>query len=87
MCFSLAALATLCAVLLYRAASPSHALHFKSVSAQPIFFDLGSNVRIEMVECKSPGGNRFWIGASHVTNAEWLRVTGNKRDGVDDEPG
>ena len=110
--FSLAALATLCAVLLYRAtmtgrsgvpplqesengsllekrrdaASPSHALHFKSVSDQSIFFDLGSNVRIEMVECKSPGGNRFWIGASHVTNAEWLRVTGNKRDGADDEP-
>ena len=110
--FSLAVLATLCAVLLYRAtmtggsgvsplqesensslpekrrdaASPSHALYSKSVSAQPIFFDLGSNVRIEMVECKSPGGNRFWIGASHVTNAEWLRVTGNKRDGADDEP-
>ncbi len=110
--FSLAALATLCAVLLYRArmtggsgvsplqesensslfekrrdaASPSHASYFKSVSAQSIFFDLGSNVRIEMVECKSPGGNRFWIGAHHVTNAEWLRVTGNKRDGADDEP-
>ena len=55
-------------------------------STTPLYFDLGSNVRIEMVECKSPGGNRFWIGASHVTNAEWLRVTGNKRDGADDEP-
>jgi formylglycine-generating enzyme required for sulfatase activity len=39
-----------------------------------------------MVECKSPGGNRFWIGASHVTNAEWRRVTGNTREGADDEP-
>jgi len=112
MCFSLAALATLCAVLLYRAtmtggsgvsllqesensslfekrrdtASPSHASYFKSASARPIFFDLGSNVRIEMVECTATDGKRFWIGASHVTNVEWLRVTGNKRDGADDEP-
>jgi formylglycine-generating enzyme required for sulfatase activity len=39
-----------------------------------------------MAECTAPDGNRFWIGASHVTNAEWLRVTGNKRDGADDEP-
>ena len=52
----------------------------------PLAFDLGSNSRIEMVECESPDGNRFWIGASHVTNAEWLRVTGNKREGADDEP-
>ena len=52
----------------------------------PLAFDLGSNSRIEMVECESPDGNRFWIGASHVTNGEWLRVTGNKRDGADDEP-
>ena len=94
--FSLAALATLCAVLLYRATMtggsgetplpPSHASYFKSVSPQSIFFDLGSGVRIEMAECTAPDGNRFWIGASHVTNAEWLRVTGNKRDGADDEP-
>ena len=55
-------------------------------STTPLYFDLGSNVRIEMVECKSPGGNRFWIGASHVTNAEWRRVTGNTREGADDEP-
>ena len=55
-------------------------------STPPLYFDLGSNVRIEMVECKSPDDKRFWIGASHVTNAEWLRVTGNKRDGADDEP-
>ena len=52
----------------------------------PLAFDLGSNSRIEMVECESPDGNRFWIGASHVTNGEWLRVTGNRRDGADDEP-
>ena len=52
----------------------------------PLAFDLGSNRRIEMVECNAPDGTRFWIGAHHVTNAEWLRVTGNKRDGEDDEP-
>ena len=52
----------------------------------PLAFDLGSNSRIEMVECESPDGNRFWIGASHVTNGEWLRVTGIRRDGADDEP-
>lgn len=52
----------------------------------PLYFDLGSNVRIEMVECRGTSAAPFWIGASHVTNAEWLRVTGNKRDGADDEP-
>ena len=52
----------------------------------PLTFDLGSNVRIEMVECRGTSAAPFWIGASHVTNAEWLRVTGNKRDGADDEP-
>ena len=55
-------------------------------STPPLYFDLGSNVRIEMVECNAPDGTRFWISASHVTNAEWLRVTGSKRDGADDEP-
>ena len=55
-------------------------------STPPLYFDLGSGVRIEMAECTAPDGNRFWIGASHVTNAEWLRVMGNKRDGADDEP-
>ena len=57
-----------------------------AMERQPYLFDLGSGVRIEMAECTAPDGNRFWIGASHVTNAEWLRVTGNKRDGADDEP-
>ena len=52
----------------------------------PLIFDLGSNVRIEMVECRGTSAAPFWIGASHVTNGEWLRVTGNKRDGADDEP-
>ena len=52
----------------------------------PLIFDLGSGVRIEMVECRGTSAAPFWIGASHVTNGEWLRVTGNKRDGADDEP-
>jgi len=54
----------------------THALHF----------DLGEGVRIEMVECRPAGAPRFWIGAAHVTNAEWLRTTGHKRDGMDDVP-
>lgn len=52
----------------------------------PLIFDLGSGVRIEMVECRGTSAAPFWIGASHVTNGEWLRVTGNKRNGADDEP-
>ena len=44
-------------------------------------FDLGDGVSIEMVKCRST-----WIGASHVTNAEWFRVTGKKRAGGDDVP-
>lgn len=55
-------------------------------STPPLYFDLGSNVRIEMIECRGTSAAPFWIGANHVTNAEWLRVTGNKRDGADDEP-
>ena len=55
-------------------------------STTPLTFDLGSNVRIEMVECRGTSAAPFWIGASHVTNGEWLRVTGNKRVGADDEP-
>ena len=51
-----------------------------------MFFDLGNGVRIEMVECRPAGAPRFWIGASHVTNAEWLRVTGNRRDGMGGVP-
>ena len=52
----------------------------------PLTFDLGDGVSIEMVECRGTSAAPFWIGASHVTNGEWLRVTGNKRDGADDEP-
>ena len=59
-------------------------------SARPkspvLAFDLGEGVKLELVECRAAGGRKFWIGASHVTNAEWLRVTGNKRDGADDDP-
>ena len=39
-----------------------------------------------MIECRGTSAAPFWIGASHVTNAAWLRVTGNKRNGADDEP-
>ena len=56
--------------------SPTHPLHF----------DLGDGEKLELVECRAVDGNRFWIGASHVTNAEWRRVTGNRRDGMDDVP-
>ena len=55
-------------------------------STTPLTFDLGDGVSIEMVECRGTSAAPFWIGASHVTNAEWLRVTGNKRDGADNEP-
>lgn len=44
-------------------------------------FDLGDGISIEMVKCRST-----WIGASHVTNAEWLRVTGKRRAGGDEVP-
>ena len=56
--------------------SPTHSLHF----------DLGDGEKLELVECRAADGHRFWIGASHVTNAEWRRVTGNRRDGMDDVP-
>ena len=62
---------------------------YSTCSARPrpsLFFDLGEGVRIEMVECHPANAPRFWIGASHVTNAEWQRITGNKRDGADDVP-
>ena len=49
-------------------------------------FDLGEGERIEMVECRGTSAAPFWIGASHVTNGEWRRVTGNALGGADDEP-
>ena len=56
-------------------------------SALPLLFDLGDGVSIEMVECPARGESAaFWIGASHVTNAEWLRVTGNRLKGGADVP-
>ena len=55
-------------------------------STTPLTFDLGEGERIEMVECRSTSAAPFWIGASHVTNGEWRRVTGNTREGADDEP-
>lgn len=49
-------------------------------------FDLGDGVRIEMVECRPANAAHFWIGANHVTNAEWWRITGKDRTGDDDVP-
>ena len=51
-----------------------------------LILDLGNDVCIEMVKCRKADGKPFWIGANHVTNAAWWRVTGDKRDGADDEP-
>ena len=53
---------------------------------QSMQFDLGNGVSIEMVECRSAGAVPFWIGANHVTNDEWFRVTGNRRPGGGDVP-
>ncbi len=49
-------------------------------------FDLGDGVGIEMIECRPKGVKPFWIGASHVTNAEWFRVNGESRNGGKDVP-
>ncbi len=49
-------------------------------------FGLGEGESIEMVECRGTSAAPFWIGASHVTNGEWRRVTGNALGGADDEP-
>ncbi len=68
------------------AASPSQAPCLKSVDDYALTFDLGEGERIEMVECRGTSAAPFWIGASHVTNGEWRRVTGNTREGADDEP-
>ena len=53
------------------------------ISARPssLFFDLGDGVRIEMVECRPSGAPPFWIGANHLTNVEWWRLTGQERQG------
>ena len=53
---------------------------------RPIVFDLGDGSSLEMIECRDQDGRLFWIGASHITNAEWRRVTGCGRDGADDSP-
>jgi formylglycine-generating enzyme required for sulfatase activity len=40
-----------------------------------------------MVQCPARGKSAaFWIGATHVTNAQWLRVTGKARKGGADVP-
>ena len=51
-----------------------------------LFFDLGEGVCIEMVKCRPQKAPSFWIGANHVTNAEWQRLMGNDRNGSDDVP-
>ena len=69
-----------------RSAWPNETPPLPHSPTPPLTFDLGDGVRIEMVECRDSSDAPFWIGASHVTNAEWWRVTGNRRDGADDEP-
>jgi len=71
--------------------APFISRHVKSHSPEMgvdahMFFDLGEGVCIEMVKCRAADGGEFWIGANHVTNAEWLRVTGNARNGGADTP-
>lgn len=51
-----------------------------------LFFDLGEGVSIEMVKCRPKNATSFWIGANHVTNAEWRRLMGSGRNGDDDVP-
>ena len=80
----LATIGCLCAVI--AATLPFYSTRSTRPNQNPLTFDLGDGIRMEMVECKAPGGKRFWVGANHVTNAEWRRVTGNKRVGADDEP-
>ena len=58
----------------------------RSTRSARLVFDLGEGVVLEMVKCRVGDGNEFWIGASHVTNAEWFRVTGKRRHGGDDVP-
>lgn len=82
-----AALATLCVCALavfWRLSSPS-AQHPVRPDlprrADPLVFDLGEGEHIEMVECRPTNAAPFWIGTTHVTNAEWWRITGNRRRG------
>jgi len=82
-------LAFLCSLLAVLGVAAAYFSTRSTCSTRPntsMFFDLGNGVRIEMVECRPAGAPRFWIGANHVTNAEWRRVTGNRRDGMDDVP-
>ena len=60
---------------------------FQQGKRSPSFiFDLGEGALLEMIECRSNNGDVFWIGSTHITNAQWFRVTGNKRKGEGDEP-
>ena len=49
-------------------------------------FDLGDGVELQMVKCRTTGGREFWIGANHITNAGWRRITGKERKGGADVP-
>ena len=89
-----ALLALLCGAAIYlsfsthstRSTRPTPTPPHTHSSTHTLHFDLGEGIRIEMVECRPANAPRFWVGASHVTNGEWRRVTGNRRDGMDDEP-
>lgn len=54
--------------------------------SQSFIFDLGEGVSLEMIECRPAVGTVFWIGSTHITNAQWFRVTGHKRKGGSDVP-
>ena len=58
--------------------------HEKCVSS--LVFDLGEGALLEMIECRPNTGEVFWIGSTHITNAQWFRVTGQRRKGEGDEP-
>ena len=54
--------------------------------ASSLVFDLGEGVLLEMIECRPNNGEVFWIGSTHITNAQWFRITGNKRKGEGNVP-
>ena len=54
--------------------------------ASSLVFDLGEGVLLEMIECRPNNGEVFWIASTHITNAQWFRVTGRKRKGEGNVP-
>lgn len=58
--------------------------HEKRTSS--LVFDFGEGALLEMIECRPNTGEVFWIGSTHITNAQWFRVTGRKRKGEGNVP-